>query len=354
MKTKEKNKRNKTKQPRQMKARALPRQKSSADKYHADTAEQLAVLETLPEPEATKKKSKTKIIEVPVPAVYRQQGYLFLTLQKHGTRVSFLEVSTGERKQLEAAIFVTDYHPVPIPPYALILNLIARAVLGTLESSVHVYRRLIEMALNKQQLMDMDTRQLAREYSRLMAFDKPISQISKEDKERFVDTLLLKLAEEGERLEHPSDPVPDEAAENIADKATSTATAAPASVPDDAPKDKKKSNKATTSTNSTPVTKPATNTPKGLGMGTKKGSKKPKALSGAAAAKKKAGAANAKTAYPATKAKNPFREGSKKEKCFALFAKGGERGAILAGMKKLGITEATAATWLNLFRKVKG
>ena len=55
----------------------------------------------------------------------------------------------------------------------------------------------------------------------------------------------------------------------------------------------------------------------------------------------------------AASVKNPYREGTMKAKAFDIFRDGGERAEILAKVLKLGVTESTAASWVNLFRKVK-
>jgi hypothetical protein len=50
--------------------------------------------------------------------------------------------------------------------------------------------------------------------------------------------------------------------------------------------------------------------------------------------------------------KNPYRAGSKKAQAFELFRAGGERADLLAKIAALGVKEATAASWVNIFRKL--
>ncbi|TAK83975.1 MAG: hypothetical protein EPO20_16070 [Betaproteobacteria bacterium] len=52
--------------------------------------------------------------------------------------------------------------------------------------------------------------------------------------------------------------------------------------------------------------------------------------------------------------KNPYRAGSKKAQAFEICRAGGERAALVAKVEQLlGVSNATACTWVSLFRKVK-
>jgi hypothetical protein len=46
---------------------------------------------------------------------------------------------------------------------------------------------------------------------------------------------------------------------------------------------------------------------------------------------------------------NPYRAGSKKAAAYELFYETADRPAAIEAMLKLGVTAATAATWLSLF-----
>jgi hypothetical protein len=53
---------------------------------------------------------------------------------------------------------------------------------------------------------------------------------------------------------------------------------------------------------------------------------------------------------PTASLANPFRPGSKKAKCFDIFARGGTRAALIEQMEKTGAAGTTARTWLAIFR----
>jgi hypothetical protein len=189
------------------------------------------------------------------------------------------------------------------------------------------------MAINKDELMKMTDSAFAKEYARIMKLSRVPNNLASSAREAYVNNLIEKLQEEGEEL-------------GKAAAGTDPATTPPPATTIAAAK-KEDAGAAAVET-SPPATLPL-NPEKGIGMTTTRKSTK---LTGAAAAKKKQGAAAAKKVYPAVKKKNPFRETSKKAKCFDLFTKGGERAVICAAMVKLGVTEATASTWFHVFTKL--
>jgi len=272
---------------------------------------------------------KAKVPEVIVPGVYMERGYMVLTMTKYDGEISFLDVSneSGKMRSLSIARFLDNYnYRGDLLPTALALNLIARAVQGSFESSVQVYRRLITMALNVEELKKMGDAAFAREYSRIMKLAQPVTRIRAKDRTPYINEMVKKLEEEAENLQ--------------ASGGGEAAAAAEATPKDTAPAG---GSAATSASNPAPAAKQPT---KGIGM-TKKAKKK---VTGAAASKKAA----ATKSYPKIDKKgNPYRETSKKHKAFEEFKKGGERAALLAAIKKTGVTDSTASSWLNAFTKVK-
>lgn len=236
---------------------------------------------------------------------------MVLALTRYDDDISFFEVTEARMQSIGGPAFLDRYHLMAeVSPFALALNLIARFAEGNYTMSVQILRRLIDMVtLNREELLKLSERALAREYSRIMGLTKPIARVSKEVKERYVNEMIARLQQTTEALKG------EEASEG-------------------APP---------------PTSSPVEGESKEKGVvAMAKKAKSGKKVSGAAAKKK---AAAVKT-YPATSKKNPYREGSKKRKAFDIFAKGGERKSILAAIHKLGVTEATSASWVNLFRKV--
>lgn len=282
-----------------------------------------------------KKKAKRKkgdqFESIDTPAVYRERGYLVLAMWcKEGRVGYFSELEKTYRvSRVEDFLFAHKLR-FDISPNYYALSLITRVLAGDITSTIDVYRRFIDMAMNREELLKLTAKAFQRQWQGIMKVSIPVDST----REELADQIIAKLAEEQENLSKQQSAPPE---------AATTAASAPAAEPG-AP--------ATTSNAPAPQQAPQPQQPKEKGINMTKKAAGGKKLSGAAAAKKKQGAANAKTVYPQVKKKNPFREGSKKAKSFDLFAKGGERGAILAGMKKLGVTDATAATWLNIFRKV--
>lgn len=282
--------------------------------------------EVLKEKKEPEKKAKPKLPEAAVPAVYRERGYLVMTFTRYDGGVSYLDVSDegGKLSRMREDAFLDKYHIMPdIIPAALALNLIARAVQGSFSSSVQVYRRLIAMAVNKEELMKMGDGPFAREYSRIMKLNPPLTRIRAKDRTPYIDKMIKKLEEEKENLSETEQQTPPGAA-----------SAPPAA-------GEEGSTAATGKTKAASASKE-----KGIGM-TKKAKKK---VTGAAASKR---AAATKTFPKVNSKENPYRETSKKHKAFEEFKKGGERAAVIAAIKKTGVTDATASSWLNAFGKVK-
>lgn len=50
--------------------------------------------------------------------------------------------------------------------------------------------------------------------------------------------------------------------------------------------------------------------------------------------------------------KNPYAPGSKKAEAFELFRAGGERAALYAKLRQLGVAHHTALNWITLFLRV--
>jgi hypothetical protein len=50
-----------------------------------------------------------------------------------------------------------------------------------------------------------------------------------------------------------------------------------------------------------------------------------------------------------SRADNPYRKGSKKAEAFEAYKKGGPRNEVVAAIRKTGVTEGTANTWVYFF-----
>jgi hypothetical protein len=59
---------------------------------------------------------------------------------------------------------------------------------------------------------------------------------------------------------------------------------------------------------------------------------------------------NVRYLKPMSSIPNPFRPGSKKAICFELFLRGGRRDELIRKMRRTGIAELTARTWISIFR----
>jgi hypothetical protein len=130
-------------------------------------------------------------------------------------------------------------------------------------------------------------------------------------------------------------------AANVPQKKKPTETKSPSATPAAAAPKKPDAGAATEKGSDVPNTKKKSKS--------KEAKKKIVKPAGSAAPKKKREAVAKE--YPATSKKNPYREGSMKEKAFNIFAKGGERSKMIEAIVKLGATENTASSWIQFFRK---
>lgn len=71
----------------------------------------------------------------------------------------------------------------------------------------------------------------------------------------------------------------------------------------------------------------------------------------AVAPKKATKRASSSAAVEPCSKENPYREGSMKNKAFAIYCKGGDRANIIAQIEKVGTTSATASSWMHSFFK---
>lgn len=274
--------------------------------------------------EEEKRELRKQTREVEVPGVYRDRGYLLLTLARNSGNINYVDLREGRYSHLSAEMFLQSFTHVPeLNPIYLALNILGRVAEG-FKCTARVIRRLTAM-MTKDELMKMSERALAKEYSRILGLPKPISKISStpEVREKYVDQMLEKLKEAP----------PPATEEQPATTAEQPAAAASEASPEAA------------SPSSTPTT--------GEDDMAKAKAKKGKRKATGAAAKKQETARNVKYDRVPQSVKNPYREGSKKHKAFEIFREGGERASILAKIAKLGTTDSTGASWVNLFRKVK-
>jgi len=268
-------------------------------------------------------KRTARVAEVSVPAVYREHGYLVLTLSRHTTHINYLDVQSGKYKQMSGEEFLRAHRRAEdISPYELALNVLGRVSDGSW-CSARIKRRLISM-LTKENLMQMSERALAREYSRAFRLSKPLTRISGDPlvREGYVTELLKELAErDAGPAAAEQDPVTEVTAEGQ-----------PPEDPVEASPTLKEGDPKMTAKKSA----------------VKKAPTEPKK-------KKEPGESTRSATYPklAANIKCPYREGSKKAASFNIFRAGGARAEILRKVKNLGATESTAASWINLFRKVK-
>lgn len=199
------------------------------------------------------------------------------------------------------------------------------------------------MATDPQQLATLSERALAREYNRLCKPDSPLTRVSPAAKARVIKEITRRLGEE-QALLSGSEESTEAAPENEDPAAALGGTEIINKVP---------SITSTEDDQQQPQPTQAANpTTKGVGiMATKKGSKKK--LSGAAKAKHVEKKGRSSTVAPAPKGTpNPYREGSKKRDAFSIYCEGGERSVLIEKIKKLGVTDASAASWLFFFGKV--
>lgn len=69
-------------------------------------------------------------------------------------------------------------------------------------------------------------------------------------------------------------------------------------------------------------------------------------------AKKKDGDAPRVLIIEESRAANPYREGSKKAEAFEAYKEGGPRDEVVAAIRKVGVTNSTASTWMGFFSQV--
>ncbi len=259
---------------------------------------------------------------IPAPGVYRNRGFMVLVTDCEEGRVSYIKVSDDAGKYVRGEyleIFSPRYkHAKELLPAALALNLLARAVEGAFQTSAQAFRRILEMATNKSELLAMPIDGFAREYARLMKSALP-AQLSDKDREAAADRMIVKLNEEKAAMEK-------------------AATQAPEDESPEAPADSDAAASATAKNESA--------SQKGIGImaKAKKGGK-----TGAAKVKQ---VREAMVIDASLKTVNPYRESSKKHKAFEIYKAGGERPAILKKIVALGCTESTAKSWAYFFKGV--
>lgn len=362
MKTRSKQKRAKSSSPRlQRKTRLTDDQRSwiktfgsladyaipeERKKIHSDPAERQTMLDEqsaestasgsidIPSP-LRERLAQTEVI---VPGVYWMRGYLRLVLSERAGKVYYLHCNDGgQHPTVRTPDFLAAHRFDPsLSPAALALNLISRVVEGSFNSTISIYRRLIDMAMSKEELSRMSERNFALAYSRIMKIDPPLKKIKPTEEK--VDEVMAKLAQEGEVLSQTVE---------------ETGSGTPETPEQDQPagaENQPESGSAAEQTAAPPLSTPTAVSPneeaKGIGMTTKSKGKK---LSGAAAKKKKEGKARAQTIISKSSERNPYREGTKKAKAFDIYKGGGTRAEVLAAIKKTGVTDSTANTWMYFF-----
>jgi hypothetical protein len=299
-----------------------------------------------------------------VPHVYRQDGYLVLTLSTRAGEVHFISTREGGKSfDLDFPRFMRRMQvPNPIPnPYRLALNLLAQDKVGTLRLRARDKRKIFAMLQkSEEQLNELSLADLGREYARIVGKTPPPEQ----QKDVLIKELLMQIEEsvaKEEKKEESGQPAASstEATQQQAPQQSATAPAGEApAVPTKPAETKKKTRKE--------VDKEIVDGLLAAGKATKE--QKEMAAKKKDSTKKKpttkpAKKATAKSAAKATPKKvegkkktsdgNPFREGSMKAKAFDVFKKnGGDRAKTIEATVKLGSTESTAKSWYAVFCKV--
>lgn len=292
---------------------------------------------------------------VRIPGIYRDRGHLLLTLSRHSDHINYVDLRDGSYSHMDVDVFLRGavdhkgrivegcFGEAPegfeYSPHYLALNLLARAAEGSFSMSVRVKRRLIAMA-TKEELMKLSERALGREYSRVMGLPRPVQKISATPagRERYVDDILKKLSETA------STEKASEAAGGAAQAEAGSSANASSDAQQADPQNPPTSDAgASTATGNPPAVDPNSITEEGAASMSKKGkgSTKPK----------KEKQESTALVYAKSSGPNPFRESTKKAKAYKVFQDGGERASVIAKVVKLGVTEATASTWVYTFSK---
>lgn len=256
-----------------------------------------------------------------IPAVYREDGYLILTLDSRKGEVHYLSTRDGggsHHAPFPRFMGVMKIPQPPCNPYRLALNMIARKRAGTLSIRVRDERKLLSLLkASREELLKLEPDKLGAEYARIVGKTPPDSH----PKDLLIKEMIMAVEEQVAKQEQKDETKKEEPKKDAAAKK---------------PAEKKPAAK-----------KPAEKKP---------AAKKPEAKKPAA---KKPAAKKAETKKPEAKKSapkngdNPFRAGSMKHDAYEFFKKcGGDRAKTVEKTIALGATETTAKSWYSAFCKV--
>lgn len=269
-----------------------------------------------------------------IPAVYREDGYLILTLDSRKGEVHYLSTRNGGGSHHAAFPRFMGVMKTPQPPcnpYRLALNMIARKRAGTLSIRVRDERKLLSLLkASREELLKLEPDKLGVEYARIVGKTPPDSH----PKDLLIKEIIMAVEEQVAKQEQKDDTKKEEPK---AATATKTEAKKPASKKPEAKKVAAK--------------KPAAKKPEAKKKAPAPAAKKPAAKP--AAKKPEPKKAEAKKAAPVKNADNPFRAGSMKHDAYEFFKKcGGDRAKTVEKTIALGATETTAKSWYSAFCKV--
>jgi hypothetical protein len=289
-----------------------------------------------------------------IPAAYFEDGYLVLTLSARKGRVHFYSCREGgksldwEFPQFTARMRSPDPN-IPINPYRLALNILARKRAGTLKIRARDERKILSiLEANREELLKLTPEQLGTEYARIVGKAPP----DPADKDSLVKELLMQVKEEVATAEQKeAEASAGEKKEGEPATGTSEASTTPTTEGENVKsKSKKKSGAKTSVAPSKEDLKRYAAAGKKDEKGKKAAAKKPAAKKPAAPAKKAEPKPKGKTPKVKKEGEGPYREGSKKSAAYAFFKKcGGDREKTVAHTISLGCTESTAKSWYAVF-----
>lgn len=262
-----------------------------------------------------------------IPAVYREDGYLILTLDSRKGEVHYLSTRDGggsHHAPFPRFMGVMKIPQPPCNPYRLALNMIARKRAGTLNIRVRDERKLLSLLkASREELLKLEPDKLGAEYARIVGKTPPDSH----PQDLLIKEIIMAVEEQVAKQETKDEGKKEEPKKDAAK-----------------PEAKKPAAKKSE------AKKPAAKKP--AAPAKKAAPKKPEAKK-PAAKKPEAKKSEAKKPAAAKNADNPFRAGSMKHDAYEFFKKcGGDRAKTVEKTIALGATETTAKSWYSAFCKV--
>jgi hypothetical protein len=163
-----------------------------------------------------------------VPSVYREDGYLVLTLRARAGEVLYYSTREGGKSISLSFPRFMERMQIPDPPanpYRMMLNILAQVQIGTLRLRVREERRIVSMLeKSRDELLKLDPAKLGEEYARIVGKTPPPESTA----DQLVKELLMNVKAEVEKKEDKESKDGTQAAQPSAPAEGASTPAAPA------------------------------------------------------------------------------------------------------------------------------